>query len=202
MNNLFIYKIVKNQDHYELIDGDNVLGKIFFKRKFFNPVDTAKIIIGDKIYNTEYSWTYLFVFGAHCFLKLFDSSHNQISILEWESKRDPIFPVINLNNIEYNFSSRVGSFGLLISSSGGWFDSNNNEYVYLKTISGTFNNPEISVETKLDINDDNTKLLALWGFHLLPVPKSGNKIIMIFTIFIVCPLLLYVLYLAFSPYFI
>jgi hypothetical protein len=58
---------------------------------------------------------------------------------------------------------------------------------------------EACIETNLNIKDINTKVMALWGFYL--IPKTRNSIWSIIVVIILCPFLLYLLYQAFAPYF-
>ena len=196
----------KEKNLYELTDGQNVLGSIVYTQTLtIAPIGyfgNAQIKIEGNIYEIKH----IYKFPWNHSLSLINNSNEKISGLDFyqrpHSNSLSLEGIsIKLNGIDYNFSAKSKLFRILtpMSSSYNWYDSNKDEVMSLVTTKGFPSTIEVSVETKLNPKDLNTAILALWGFYLLP--KTKTSFVSILVIVILCPLLLYILYKAFSPYF-
>lgn len=210
--------IKKGKRLYELIDDNTVLGILNYlpTSGLLAWLENAQIRINNDTFNIKhiYNRSFLDYFNYFAYglnenhtLILSNNFNKKISDLKFfrHGYRSDYFNLeevsITLNNINYHLSAKSKIFRLFsgMSSSYSWYDSKQNEVMSFTTTKGFPSTTEVLVETNLNLKDSNTRLLAFWGFYLLP--KTLTSIASILVAFILCPLLLYVLIKVFIPYF-
>lgn len=199
----------KDSNFYELKDDDVVLGTLEYtsSSSFLKGyLDDATIKIGDRVYNITHTISTAFILPRNHFVQLSDSSSQKISNFDfYQGRRFNTFKLekvsIILSGVKYNLKtrSRIASLFSSMSSAYGWYDSEEKECLYMTTTKGFPSTTEVVIETKLNKRDIDTALLSLWGFYLLP--KTRDSVGAILVLFILCPFLVYLLYIVFLPYF-
>ncbi len=206
-------KIIRKEKSriYELTDGHQILGLLSYQTSQFEKLyihfSTGEYIHAQiSIEKDIYSIKQISKFGdlsvpENGSIELLDQSQKILSKIDFYRRAFPFQSItLSFGDKKYHINRRSKLLQIFAvpSSSIGWFDKEGKEVMYLTT-KGFAVLKEVTVETQLDQNDHNTKLMALWAFYFLPKPRSPIWAFLI--IFVLCPFLLYILYETFLPYF-
>ena len=198
-------KIIKNDNLYELIDDQKVLGTLSMVPDFgvgykgyyldadikINGVDfyikhTFKQL--DFGINQEHSLILLNNLNEVLFSYSYESAI--LSTNSWSSGNFDLEDVYaTLNEAKYHYTAKSKNLrkisSVFSSTSRLWVDQNQEEIMSFEILNKLDSKNETLITTKLDPQNINTILLAIWGFYLLPKKSSKNWLLILLGIIFV-----------------